>query len=99
MRLEYVRTRLGNVRPGNVRARLGTVSFGNVKLRRSFSVDDKAKHLQLHLPGPDGNTIEHQQLRRSWLEDNRFGMYQAEEGLLLGLAELKNIAEGSGLKE
>ena len=92
MRLEYVRTRLGNVRPGNVR-------FGNVKLQRSFSEDDKAKHLQLHLPGPDGNTTEHQQLRRSWLEDNRFGMYRAEEGLLLGLAELKSIAEGSGLKE
>ena len=45
----------------------------NVKPQRFFSDPNKARHLQLYLPGPDGNTTEHQQLRRSWPEDNRFG--------------------------
>ena len=74
--------------------RSGNVRLGNVKLQRSFSEADKARHLQLHLLGPDGNTTEHQQLRWSRLEDNRFGMYQVEEGLLLGLAALRSIASG-----
>ena len=63
-----------------MRARLGTVGLENMRLenmrlknvtpQRFFSETDKARHLQLHLPGLDGNTAEHQQLRHSKLEDN-----------------------------
>ena len=76
--LESARARLGNVkaRLGAVRLenmRLENMRLKNVRPQRSFSETDKARHLQLHLPGLDGNTAEHQQLRRLWLEDNRFG--------------------------
>ena len=89
MRLKNVRARLGNVK-----ARLK-----NAKPQKSFSEANKARHLQLHLPRPDGNMTEHQQLHQLWLEDNRFGIYRAEESLLLGLTELESIAEVSSLKE
>ena len=68
--------KLGNVKFGTVRIenmRLENMRLKNVRPQRSFSETDKARHLQLHLPGLDGNTAEHQQLRRLWLEDNRFG--------------------------
>ena len=72
VRLENVRARLGNVK-----ARLGNVKekLSNVRAQRSFLEADKARHLQLHLLGPDNNTTEHQQLRQSWLEDKQFGKY------------------------
>ena len=80
-RLENVKARLGAVRLKG--AKLGNVKFGTVRIenmrlenirlkkvrpQRSFSETDKARHLQLHLPGLDGNTAEHQQLRRLLLE-------------------------------
>ena len=91
-RLEYMRARLGTVTLGTVTlgtvraglgavrlesAKLKNVRLENVKPQRSSSEAGKARHLQLHLPGPCdrqvGDETEHQQLRRSWFEDNRFG--------------------------
>ena len=94
VRLENVRVKLKNVRLENVRTGLR-----NVRPQRSFLEADEARHLQLHLPGPrdsqvgNGKKTEYQQLRYSWLEDNRFGMYRADVGFLLGLAALESIAE------
>lgn len=43
----------------NVKARLKNVKtrLGNVRLKRSFLKADKAKHLQLHLPGCCNNQV------------------------------------------
>ena len=69
-----MKARLGNVMFGTVRivtVRLKSAELGNVKVQRSFSEADKARHLQLHLPGPCNSQVgnnketEHQQFRRS----------------------------------
>lgn len=69
---ENVRTRLKILRlksaittHGNVRARIGTVKLKNVRakcknmrVQKSFSKNDKTKHLQLHLLGLYHNLVE-----------------------------------------
>ena len=77
--LANIRVRLGNVRARLRKSGAQRVTLVNVRAQRSFSKADKARHLQLYLSGlcniqiGNDKETEHQQLRRSWLEDNRFG--------------------------
>ena len=75
-RLENMKAKLKNVRArrGNVSLKCAKARFGNVKARlrnikpqKFFSEADKARHLQLNLPRPDGNITEHQQFCHSGL--------------------------------
>ena len=98
------------MRLGNVKARLGSVRRKAWK-RESKARKREAPKVILEVQQGkasaavfvwssrnSGRKSEHQPLRRSWLEDNRFKKCIERKWLLLGLAELESIAERPSLK-